>query len=107
MLSIQEIEKAYPTSLKGFKRFILREYLQHKILQIIFESEYANKLCFLGGTCLRIVHNNSRFSEDLDFDNFRLSEKAFEAISKIIKKELKREGYEVDFKNVYKGALPN
>lgn len=104
MLSIQEIEKAYPQNLRGFKRFILREYLQHKILQIIFDSKYANKLCFLGGTCLRIVHNNSRFSEDLDFDNFRLSENSFGSISVIIKKALEKEGYEVEFKNVYKGA---
>ncbi|MGI4871815.1 MAG: nucleotidyl transferase AbiEii/AbiGii toxin family protein [Janthinobacterium lividum] len=26
-------------------------------------------LLFPGGTCLRIVHGNQRFSEDLDFDN--------------------------------------
>ena len=67
MLTLSEIEKVYPESLRGFKRFILREYLQHKLLQILFDSEYANELCFLGGTCLRIVHGNTRFSEDLDF----------------------------------------
>lgn len=104
MLSITEIEKTYPENLRGFKRFILREYLQHKILQIIFNSKYADKLCFLGGTCLRIVHGNSRFSEDLDFDNFKLSEKAFEDISILIKRQLEREGYEIEFKNIFKGA---
>ena len=36
MLTLPEIEKNYPEPLRGFKRFILREYLQHKILQIIF-----------------------------------------------------------------------
>ena len=30
MLTLPEIEKNYPESLRGFKRFILREYLQHK-----------------------------------------------------------------------------
>src|ERR1035441_5730925 len=104
MLSIDEIEKVYPENIRGFKRFILREYLQYKVLQIIFDSLFADKLCFLGGTCLRIIHNNSRFSEDLDFDNFRLSEKSFGAISAVIKKALEREGYEVEFKNVFKGA---
>ena len=69
MLSLQEIEKYYPEKLKKFKRNILREYLQYKILQIIFNSEYANKLSFLGGTALKIIYDNSRFSEDLDFDN--------------------------------------
>ncbi|MCX6180816.1 MAG: nucleotidyl transferase AbiEii/AbiGii toxin family protein [Bacteroidetes bacterium] len=105
MLNLTEIEKQYPENLRYFKRFIIREYLQHKILKIIFESAFSHKLCFLGGTCLRIVHGNQRFSEDLDFDNFKLSEKNFEAISKVIKAELEKEGYLVDFKNVYKGAF--
>lgn len=105
MLNLTEIEKQYPQNLRHFKRFILREYLQHKILKIIFESTFSSKLCFLGGTCLRIVHGNQRFSEDLDFDNFKLSEKNFDAISKIIKTELEREGYLLEFKNVYKGAF--
>jgi predicted nucleotidyltransferase component of viral defense system len=104
MLTLPEIEKHYPENLRKFKRFILREYLQHKILQIIFDSEYANHLAFLGGTCLRIVHGNSRFSEDIDFDNFKLKEDVFERISLIIKKQLEQEGYAVEMKTVYKGA---
>lgn len=55
MLTLSEIEKNYPENLRGFKRFILREYLQHKLLQILFDSEYANELCFLGGTCKRTL----------------------------------------------------
>lgn len=105
MLLLPEIEKNYPESLKGFKHFMLREYLQHKILQIIFDSEYAGNLIFLGGTCLRIVHNNTRFSEDLDFDNLQLSPHVFEEISLLIKKQLELEGYEVEIKTVYKGAF--
>ena len=93
MLTLTEIEKFYPDFLRVFKRFILREYLQCKILQIIFESEYAPHLTFLGGTCLRIAHGNKRFSEDLDFDNFRIKEDAFENVAQLIKKELSREGY--------------
>lgn len=104
MLSLQEIEKYYPENIKKFKRNVLREYLQYKILQIIFNSKQASKLSFLGGTALRIVHNNTRFSEDLDFDNFGLTEKEFDEISVIVKKQLELEGYEVEIKNVYKGA---
>jgi len=104
MLSLQEIEKYYPENLKKFKRNILREYLQYKILQIIFNSEYASKLSFLGGTALRIIHNNSRFSEDLDFDNFGLEEKEFGEISMLVKRKLELEGYDVEVRNVYKGA---
>ncbi len=31
MLALSEIEKSYPENLRGFRRFMLREYLQHKI----------------------------------------------------------------------------
>lgn len=104
MLSLREIEKYYPENIRMFKRSLLREYLQYKILQIIFDSKYANKLSFLGGTALRIVHDNTRFSEDLDFDNFGLKEKEFDEISLAVKKRLELEGYEVEIRNVFKGA---
>lgn len=104
MLTLPEIEKFYPGPLRAYKRFILREYLQHKILQIVFESEFATKLVFLGGTCLRIVYGNRRFSEDIDFDNFHIEERSFEAIAALIKKELSREGYSVEMKTIYRGA---
>lgn len=104
MLALTEIDKFYPEQLRGYKRFILREYLQHKILQIVYESDFANKLVFLGGTCLRIVHGNNRFSEDLDFDNFQLEAAAFRKVADLIEKELKKEGYTVEMKTVLKGA---
>lgn len=104
MLTLHEIEKYYPENLRGFKRFLLREYLQHKILQIIFDSEFSNRLVFLGGTCLRIVHGNKRFSEDIDFDNFLLEESVFEDIAAIVQKKLMLEGYAVEMKTVFKGA---
>jgi predicted nucleotidyltransferase component of viral defense system len=105
MLSIGEIQNYYPEELRGFKRFILREYLQYKILEILFENEYAHKLSFLGGTCLRIVHQQQRFSEDLDFDNFDLTESEFQEIATFIKQELTKLGYEVELRNVIKGAF--
>jgi predicted nucleotidyltransferase component of viral defense system len=104
MLSLDEIKKAYPEHLQRFQRFLLREYLQHKILEILFQSKFASKLSFIGGTCLRIVHRNTRFSEDLDFDNFDLSENDFIAIASLIHNELKAEGYEIEIKNAFAGA---
>jgi len=104
MLSLQQIKSYYPEQLQGFDRFIIREYLQYKILEIIFETPYQSKLSFLGGTCLRIVYNNTRFSEDLDFDNFKLSMDDFNAITVIVKQELERLGYDVEMRNVHKGA---
>lgn len=104
MLSLQSIEQYYPDNQKPFKRNILREYLQYKILEIIFNSKYAEELTFLGGTALRIVYNNSRFSEDLDFDNFTLTEEQFADLAQEVKKGLELQGYEVEIKNVFKGA---
>lgn len=105
MLSLEEIEKYYPKNLRSFKRSLLREYLQYKILQIVFDSPYGEKLSFLGGTALRIVHGNTRFSEDLDFDNFELIQKEFEKISALVKRGLELEGYLVEIRNVFKGAF--
>ncbi|MCX6714184.1 MAG: nucleotidyl transferase AbiEii/AbiGii toxin family protein [Candidatus Vogelbacteria bacterium] len=113
MLSLKNIEKYYPITEQPFKRNILREYLQYKILEIIFNSKYAQDLIFLGGTALRIIYNNSRFSEDLDFDNFTLTEEQFADLANEVKKGLELQGYEVEIKNVFKGAyrsyirLPN
>jgi predicted nucleotidyltransferase component of viral defense system len=104
MLSIHEISKYYPENLRAFRRFILREYLQYKILEIVFEGPYAEKLSFLGGTCLRLVHQNQRFSEDLDFDNFDLRQNEFDEISLNIKAELEGTGYKVETKQIEKGA---
>lgn len=104
MLSLPEIRSNYPEQFHGRGEFLLREYLQYKILEILFKSKYASKFAFLGGTCLRIVHQNNRFSEDLDFDNFDLSVGDFEAVSQIISRELKQQGYKVEMRNVLKGA---
>lgn len=104
MLSLEEIENQYPENLKPFKRSILREYLQYKILEIIFNSSYATKLSFLGGTALRIVYGNTRFSEDLDFDNFGLTDNEFIEVADTVKKGLEAYGLEVEMKTVFKGA---
>ncbi len=105
MLSLAEIRQSYPAELHSKSAFLLREYLQCKILELIFESRFAQKFAFLGGTCLRIVHGNQRFSEDLDFDNFNLSENDFEAVSDLIRTGLERQGYRVEIKNVIRGAF--
>lgn len=104
MLTLSEIRPFFPKNLHPFPRFMLREYLQYKILEIIYESTYATDLCFLGGTCLRVVHGNRRFSEDLDFDNISLKETDFQKVADVVKKDLQREGYEVELITIMKGA---
>lgn len=104
MLDLKQIEQQYPEFLLTFKRDILREYLQYKILEIIFDSKSAGKLSFLGGTALRIVYGNSRFSEDLDFDNFGITESEFGALAREIKAGLESEGLKAEMNVAYKGA---
>ncbi len=106
MIQVEELLRYYPENLWPFREFILREYLQHKILQIVFDqTEVTGKLCFLGGTCLRIVHGNSRFSEDIDFDNLGLDQGGFERLAGAIAKQLSRDGYEVEIRTVLKSAF--
>ena len=104
MLNIKEIESYYPENLRAFKRSLMREYLQYKIMEIIFGSKQSECLSFLGGTAIRMLHGNKRFSEDLDFDNFGLKENEFENLATVIRKKLKMEGYNAEIKNVFKNA---
>ena len=104
MLPLAEIQAYYPPHLQQRGEFLIREYLQYKILELLFDSDYALKFSFLGGTCLRIVHNNNRFSEDLDFDNFDLTGKDFAEVSVILKKGLEQQGFQVEMRNVLGGA---
>lgn len=45
----------------------LREGLQHLILKILDEGAFFRKICFVGGTALRVLYGLRRFSEDMDF----------------------------------------
>jgi hypothetical protein len=105
MLELQQIKNEYSEQLQGYERAIVREYLQYKILQAIFESQQASQLSFLGGTALRIVHGNSRFSEDIDLDNFGLSWQAFGELAQSVKLFLELEGFLVEANLVAKEAF--
>lgn len=104
MLSVEQIAQQYPEQLRPFKRSILREYLQYKILELISASPFASKLSFLGGTALRIVHGNSRFSEDLDFDNFEITESEFGELTQYVRAGLEMQGMKVSVDVVGKEA---
>ena len=104
MLDFQQIKAQYPENLQRNERAILREYLQYKILQAIFDSQHASKLSFLGGTALRIIYGNHRFSEDIDLDNFDLSWDEFEDVIHTVKRFMEWEGFEAEIRNVAKDA---
>ena len=105
MLDIKQIESFFPEHLWPFKKNLLREYLQYKILEAIFESPIADKLTFMGETCIHMVHGSPRFSEDLDFDNPGIGRHDFEALSYKVKRILELQGYTVELKNTYQDAF--
>ncbi|HEX5037978.1 MAG TPA: nucleotidyl transferase AbiEii/AbiGii toxin family protein [bacterium] len=57
---------------------LLREALHHLILQEVDRKGGFSKICFLGGTALRVVYGLDRFSEDLDFSTSSTLEKRFD-----------------------------
>lgn len=104
MLDLKQIESFYPENLRVFKKSLLREYLQYKILEIIYDSKFGDKLSLMGGTAIHIIHQNNRFSEDIDFDNFGLERRDFEQLSELIQRRLKLEGYVVEIRTTFKRA---
>lgn len=104
MINLENIKIYYSPKEQVFEQFLLKEYLQYQILNIVFSSSFWEKLSFLWWTAIRLIHNSTRFSEDMYFDNFWLEERDFENLSLYIKKELNLLWYEVEIKNVYKWA---
>lgn len=95
MIGIDQILAEYPGMPGDRASFLLREYLQYRILRLIYRSKHAQKLVFLGGTCLRLIHANPRFSEDLDFDNRGLDTAQFKELGSEVQAGLADEGYTV------------
>lgn len=104
MLNLEQIKQFYTQEEMVSERNMLREYLQYKILKIIFDSEYATSLSFIGGTALRIIHGSDRFSEDLDFDYFGLSLPNFKSLVNLVQRTLAKEGLKTEAKTVSRGA---
>ncbi|MDP2918130.1 MAG: nucleotidyl transferase AbiEii/AbiGii toxin family protein, partial [bacterium] len=79
----------------GKKRAILREYLQTKILGLIYRQKISRQLFFTGGTALRLLYNLDRFSEDLDFDLGEINSAQVKKLLAQIAIQLKRENISV------------
>ncbi|MDF1560224.1 MAG: nucleotidyl transferase AbiEii/AbiGii toxin family protein [Bacteroidales bacterium] len=99
MISFDEIKTFFGDSIRrnpSWFEYILKEYFHYRFLDIIFSSEYASKLCFIGGSSLRILHNIQRFSEDLDFDCFNLSREEFINLTDKLIGRLRQEGVKIE-----------
>jgi predicted nucleotidyltransferase component of viral defense system len=51
------------------KRIILKEFLQAYTLDFLYNHPDYRRLNFYGGTCLHIIYELNRLSEDIDLDN--------------------------------------
>ena len=105
MLTLEQIQK-YTADIKrpGLEKFALVEYLQCEILDSLFRQKKSEKISFIGGTATRIVYGSTRFSEDLDFDNFGLSFTDFDKLISNTRKHLEEKGFEIEIRLVEKGA---
>jgi len=105
MLDLHQIVSYFPEPLRAFKRNLLREYLQYKVLEAIYDSKFGDQLTFMGGTAIHIVHGNPRFSEDLDFDNRGLDLPAFESLGELIRSKMGLQGFTLETTTVAAGAF--
>jgi predicted nucleotidyltransferase component of viral defense system len=96
MINLDYLKDNFPEGVHNKRKDILREYLQCVMLEILFDSPIGRRLTFIGGTCLRLVHDSQRFSEDLDFDNDGLTEVEFTEVKDLMLRELTLRGYEVE-----------
>lgn len=78
------------------KRAIVREYLQTKILSLIYQEKISNNLFFVGGTALRLLRGLDRFSEDLDFDAVGIHSHQTQKLIGMVAHRLQRENIIVE-----------
>ena len=108
MLTINQISEYFPLAVRRKNhQGVLVEYLQHELLDSIFKEKSSASLCFIGGTAIRILYQNPRFSEDLDFDNFGLSFKSFEKLLQTACKDMANKGFVVEYRFVERGYFRN
>lgn len=75
---------------------ILREYVQHLFLSLLYSQKGSDSMLFKGGTALRIIYNSPRFSEDLDFTAIKISKPAIENMIQDVLVEIERFGIDVN-----------
>ncbi|MBI5700819.1 nucleotidyl transferase AbiEii/AbiGii toxin family protein [Candidatus Saganbacteria bacterium] len=104
MLDFKQIKEYFDQPLaRHSQKGMLVEYLQYEILDSLYKQAGSEKLSFIGGTAIRIIHNSQRFSEDLDFDNFGLNYPAFKGLMGKAMAEMRAKGFELETKYLQKG----
>jgi hypothetical protein len=102
MVDISLIKNFFPAQIRDnqlFEKHMLKEYIQLTILDYLSTTPFIRKLCFIGGTNLRLVKGIDRFSEDLDFDCRNLSKEEFSQMSGNVIRYLGHHGYRVELRD--------
>lgn len=76
----------------------VREFLQILLLKILYDTHQFEHVTFVGGTCLRVLHDLNRFSEDLDFSLIQKQGYSFSRLVQQIEHHLKQYNLSSDFK---------
>lgn len=108
MIPLDAIKNFFPPHIRDnavFAKFMLKEYLQLLILDHLSTTAYIRKVCFIGGTSLRLTKGIDRFSEDLDFDCKDFSRDDFDLMTNGVLLFLQRQGLTVVAKDKPKAAL--
>lgn len=101
MVDINLIRSFFPAQIRDkhlFEKQMLKEYIQLTILDFLSTTPFIRKLCFIGGTNLRLIRGIDRFSEDLDFDTRNLSKEEFDQMSGNVIRYLGNNGYKVELR---------
>jgi predicted nucleotidyltransferase component of viral defense system len=94
---LAELVRSAPDPIRG--RFLVREYLQARILNCLLRAGAMVPLAFHGGTALRFLYRIPRFSEDLDFALERPTDQyVFKSYLKCIRSEFVAENYPIDLR---------
>jgi predicted nucleotidyltransferase component of viral defense system len=99
MVNLNLINNFFPSQIREnplLEKSMLKEYIQLSILDYLSATPYIRKLCFIGGSNLRLVKGIDRFSEDLDFDCKELSSEEFLQMSDDVMRFLERSGYKIE-----------
>lgn len=93
--TIEELTKKHQTT----EINIAREYCQHLFLSYLYQKKKSEAILFKGGTALRIIYQNPRFSEDLDFSCFGIKIKDLEGVILNTISEVENTGIKIEIKD--------
>ena len=99
MIGMEMVRGYFPAPLRNnavFDKLMLKEFIQLMILDFLSASQYARKLCFIGGTNLRLILGIDRFSEDIDFDCKGMNQEEFMKMTDDILAYLKANNFNVE-----------